>query len=60
MLDYNNFIKEHGINVKGLIHIGAFYGQEKNVYNNLGIHNVVWIEANPDYEEIIKNNHNLA
>jgi FkbM family methyltransferase len=56
MLDYSNLIKEHGINVKGLIHIGAFYGQEKNVYNNLGINNVVWIEANPNYKEIIKNN----
>jgi FkbM family methyltransferase len=56
ILDYNNIVNNNGIEIKGIIHIGAFYGQEKTTYNNLNVNNVIWIEANPNYKEIIKNN----
>jgi FkbM family methyltransferase len=56
ILDYHEIIKDSNTGVKGVIHIGAFYGQEKNKYTNLGINNVIWIEANPNYEGIIREN----
>jgi FkbM family methyltransferase len=56
ILNYNELINNSNVKVKGVIHIGAFYGQEKNIYNNLNINKVIWIEANPNYEEIIRAN----
>ncbi len=31
----------------GIIHIGAHHGQEAEIYERLGVKNVIWIEANP-------------
>jgi FkbM family methyltransferase len=56
ILNYNKIINDSNVKVKGVIHIGAFYGQEKKTYNNLNIKNVIWIEANPHYENIIRDN----
>jgi FkbM family methyltransferase len=56
ILNYNEIINDSNVNVKGVIHIGAFYGQEKNTYNNLNFDKVIWIDANPNYENIIREN----
>lgn len=56
ILNYNKIINDSNVKVKGVIHIGAFYGQEKNTYNNLNIKNVIWIDANPNYKNIIRDN----
>lgn len=56
ILDYNEIINNSNVKVKGVIHIGAFHGQEKHTYNNLNIKNVIWIDANPNYENIIRDN----
>jgi FkbM family methyltransferase len=56
ILNYNKIINDSNVKVKGVIHIGAFYGQEKKTYNNLNIKNVIWIESNPHYENIIRDN----
>jgi len=56
ILNYKEIINNSNVKVKGVIHIGAFYGQEKNTYNNLNIENVIWIDANPNYENIIRDN----
>jgi FkbM family methyltransferase len=41
--------------LKGAIHIGAHHGQEKNWYDENNITPIVWIDANPEYENILKN-----
>lgn len=46
----DHFTKE----LKGAIHIGAHYGEEKKWYEQNKINPVVWIEANPNYLEKIK------
>lgn len=49
--------------IKGCIHIGAHHGEEKQIYIENNINNVIWIEANPEYENIIKektNNEDLV
>jgi FkbM family methyltransferase len=37
--------------LKGAVHIGAHHGQEKGWYQENGIDPIVWIDANPEYEE---------
>ena len=56
MIDFVPIIKETNIKIKGVIHIGAYDGLEKNKYNLLNVENVIWIEANPNYLERLKNN----
>jgi FkbM family methyltransferase len=40
--------------IRGVFHIGAHHAEEKNWYQQNNIKNVVWFEANPQYESIIK------
>jgi FkbM family methyltransferase len=40
--------------LKGAVHIGAFHGEEKEWYTENGINPIVWVEANPNYENILK------
>jgi FkbM family methyltransferase len=48
-------LKEHfNVPLKGAIHIGAHHGQEKGWYNENNINPIVWIDANPAYEEGLK------
>lgn len=47
----NEFLKQ----AKGVIHVGASYGQERDVYADLGLP-VVWIEAHPDVYAGLKSN----
>lgn len=39
----------------GVIHVGASYGQERDIYADAGLP-VIWIEANPDTAEALKGN----
>lgn len=40
-----------GIEKKGIIHIGARHAEELDLYESHGIHNILWIEADPEAEE---------
>jgi len=51
-----NLNKYFTIPISGCIHIGAHYAEEKKWYTENNINNVIWIEANPTYYNIIKNN----
>lgn len=41
--------------VKGVIHVGASEGQERDLYNNYGL-NVLWIEPIPQIYQKLQNN----
>ena len=43
-------------NTKGVIHIGASDGYERNVYKKYNVKNVIWIEPNPFMFKILKKN----
>ena len=47
LIDFRQLFPKYGINPKGVLHIGANVGEEAPVYNELGIFNQIWIEANP-------------
>jgi len=49
---FDNFLKHS----KGVIHIGANQGQERDHYQKLGVKRVIWIEADPEiYQKLLKN-----
>ena len=41
---------------KGIIHVGAHKAEELGIYDELGIENVVWVEANPKIFEVLNSN----
>jgi FkbM family methyltransferase len=43
-----------GIPKKGVIHVGARYAEELDIYKSYKIPNVLWIEADPEAEEKLK------
>jgi len=47
--------KEYLKNFKGIIHIGANVGQERDIYNHFNL-NVIWVEAIPHIYEVLKSN----
>lgn len=48
-------IQKHFIKpIYGAIHIGAHHGEEKNWYITNNINKLIWVEANPEYEQILK------
>lgn len=49
--DVNSFLTE----AKGVIHVGASYGQERDVYAEIGLP-VIWIEADPVIFEALRGN----
>lgn len=44
LLDFFNLIEKYNMNIKGVIHIGAHFGQENEIYNKANIQNRVFFE----------------
>ena len=45
-----------GKNIKRVVHVGADRGGELPQYKNMGVEEVVWLEANPEvYQELLEN-----
>lgn len=40
-------VSRYGMDVTGVLHVGAHLAEEAQIYSDLGIHNVWWVEANP-------------
>ena len=48
LLDLKKIKEKYDLNIKGVIHIGAHFGQEFKVYDELGIKNVLFFEPLPN------------
>jgi FkbM family methyltransferase len=50
--DWHVTLKElcdrHRVRPRGIIHIGAHYAEEREIYQSMGVENVLWIEADPN------------
>jgi FkbM family methyltransferase len=46
LIDFRTLFPKYDIKPKGVLHVGANIGEEAPVYDELGIKDVVWIEAN--------------
>ena len=47
LIPYHKIIKDYGLDVKNILHIGAHVAEEHDDYFNNGCESVVWLEANP-------------
>lgn len=48
LIDLEKVVKEKGLNVRGVIHVGAHYAEEQPVYDAIGSKSTLWIEANSE------------
>lgn len=44
LIDFSETIKKHELNIRGVIHVGAHYGEEHPVYQANGVSNVIYVE----------------
>ena len=56
LLNLKNLNKKYDLKIKGVLHIGAHFGQEFNTYEELNIKNVMFFEPLPHTFEVLKNN----
>lgn len=56
LIDFRELFPRHNIKPKGVLHVGANVGEEAPVYDELGIKDVEWIEANPQLIRQLKIN----
>ncbi len=47
LLDVPKLCVQNSIHLKGVIHVGAHEGQENHYYQQMGVKNILFIEANP-------------
>ncbi len=56
LLDLKALAADLAVPIRGAVHIGAHYGDEKKTYHELGIKDVVWFEADPNTFQILRQN----
>lgn len=56
LLDFNQIYNKYKLNVNGVIHIGAHYGQEYQIYKNKGIKNLMYFEPIEKNFAVLKEN----
>ena len=49
-------VNKYNFNIKGVIHIGAHYGQENNIYEDLGVENRMFFEPLKSNFKVLKEN----
>lgn len=47
MMDLPDLVRKHGLEISGVLHVGARLGEEAEDYRKAGVDNVWWVEANP-------------
>ena len=56
LFNFNELVERHNLKIKGVIQIGAHFGQEFTIYKNLGIKNLMFFEPVPSSFNTLKNN----
>lgn len=56
LLDLEYLINKYDLNIKGIVQIGAHYGQEYSLYQQLGIRNLLMFEPVPETFTVLKQN----
>lgn len=56
LIDLKYLKEKYDLKIKGVIHIGAHFGQEYETYKNLGIKNILFFEPLPHVFEKLKSN----
>lgn len=53
ILDLHKLVQTYSLNIRGVLHIGAHYGEEYDAYVQLGIKDMVFFEPIPSNYEIL-------
>lgn len=53
LIDIEWLVVNYGLDINGVLHVGAHQGEEAAVYNRLGVP-VWWVEANPTLLDVLK------
>lgn len=56
LIDLERLNNQYGLQVEGVLHVGAHWGEEIDVYNKLGYKPVYWIEADASSIDQLKTN----
>jgi FkbM family methyltransferase len=56
LLDFNTIYEQYLLNLRGVIHIGAHYGQEHSMYIQKGVTNIIYFEPLEKNFEVLKRN----
>lgn len=56
LIDFRQLFPKYNIKPRGVLHVGANVGEERDVYLELGIKKQIWIEANPTIFLKLKSN----
>lgn len=55
LIDLKDLKQKYNMNITGVIHVGAHYGEELPIYHSMGIEDIVLIEPEPRSLAILKN-----
>lgn len=47
-MSLNKLVQKYDLKIKGIIHGGAHHAEESDMYQSIGVQDVIWIEANPE------------
>jgi FkbM family methyltransferase len=56
LLNFENIQKKYSLDVRGVLHIGAHYGQEYKIYERNNIKNIIFFEPCPDNFSVLEKN----
>jgi FkbM family methyltransferase len=56
LLNFNELVEKYNMKIKGVIHIGAHYGQEHQTYKNNNIEHISYFEPLSKTFEVLSNN----
>lgn len=56
LLDFNVLKNKYSLDVRGVLHIGAHYGQEFSIYENNNIEKIIFFEPIPKTFEVLEKN----
>lgn len=48
LMSLSNLVEKYSMEIEGVLHVGAHLAEEADVYNELNVGPVVWVEANPE------------
>lgn len=54
LIDIKVLIEKYNLDIRGIIHCGAHNAEEFPLYKNIGVENIIWIEANPEKSKFCK------
>jgi len=56
LLDLNKLIEKYNLKINGVLHVGAHYGQEYDLYEKNNIKNLIFFEPVPETFNVLKKN----